>query len=153
MFATNVTIIWSKHKNKFYYYMINKSDSCIKGLTVPFITKQHVIIVNFSLISDYDKLYDALHDTSVTNRSLCYIWIQLCLCAIWTASIFFYIFYFFIFYPCFITTRPLTKVMVHKSLRWLSLGYHCLLLVIPFELVIFACLLSRISLLFFSDLW
>ena len=62
--------------------MINKSDSCIKGLTVPFITKQHVIMVNFSLISDYDKLFDALHDTSGTNRSLCYIWIHLCLCVI-----------------------------------------------------------------------
>ena len=97
MFATNVTIIWSKHKNKFYYYMINKSDSCIKGLTVLFITKQHVIIVNFSLISDYDKLFDALHDTSGTNRSLCYIWIHLCLCVIWTASIFFYIFLFLYF--------------------------------------------------------
>ena len=95
MFATNVTIIWSKHKKKFYYYMINKSDSCIKGLTVLFITKQHVIIVNFSLISDYDKLFDAFHDTSVTNRSLCYIWIHLCLCAIWTATIFFYIFIFY----------------------------------------------------------
>ena len=31
--------------------MINKSDYCIKELTVSFITKQHVFTVNFSLIS------------------------------------------------------------------------------------------------------
>ena len=32
--------------------MISKSDYCIKGLTVSFITKQHVFTVNFSLISN-----------------------------------------------------------------------------------------------------
>ena len=113
--------------------MINKSDYCINGLSVSFITKQLVFTVNFSLISNLrwtvqcfswylgEKSVVEFHQRATfvvinvrgfplfSGRGSGYIHVGLFLCDVIATS--FFLFHLFLSYPWFTTTGPLALLL------------------------------------------
>ena len=99
--------------------MINKSNDYIKELTVSFITKQHVITVEFDL-----KLKINCSVLFVIPQWWINHWVHLCIFEfVWCNHGFLFSFPSF----CFFIHDSSHQAHWHKSLCWMSLDYHCLL--------------------------